>query len=235
MTDPNVAPAEQATAQASTTDLPDDAIDPGMFVPQATRDNYSTIIRDQAVIRGVEFATVALEYADQWEAMHAQQPLDGYDHLAAWVREYDPGADAGPSGLAVLQARALESARRDPYQAVIGDQANVAQAVAAQQVADAQAAGAAAAPSVDPATGVLPNSGPVAPPADVVDPDTGVVAQATGQDVNADSGDSSSTSGTSSSGDAPNASGSSDTDTSQTGAATSKSSSSKSSSSSSSS
>jgi hypothetical protein len=59
----------------------------------------------------------------------------------------------------VLQARALESARRDPYQAVIGDQALVEEGVAAQQVQDAQVAAVAAAPSVDPASGMLPNPG----------------------------------------------------------------------------
>jgi hypothetical protein len=215
MSEPTVAPAQDAAAAASTTDLPGDAIDPSYFVPQATRDNYAQIIRDQALLRGMEFAAVAVEYAEQWRRLHELQPLDGYDHLAAWVETFDPGQDAGPTGLQQLQARALESARRDPYQAVIGDQANVAQAVAVQQQADAVAAGAAGSPSVDPATGVLPNAGPVAPPADVVDPESGVVAQAqqpadapTGGDTSTSPSSSSSSSSGSSSGDSGDTSGS---------------------------
>lgn len=222
------APAETAVEQSSTTALAADAVTPAYFVPQATQDNYAQIIRDQAVLRGVEFATIATEYAEQWERMHERQPLDGYDHLAAWVREFDPGSGLGPTGLAVLQARALESARRDPYQAVIGDQALVEQAVAAQAQADAAALGTATAPSVDPATGVLPNAGPVSPPPEVVDPESGVVAQAAAEQQGdspppsaPSAGNEEATTDTSSS-PAPDASSPSDTDTSTSSTTTSK-------------
>src|SRR5205085_807990 len=139
-----------------------------MFVPPAAQDNYTQIARDQAAIRDVEVGQVLREMADQWDALHERQPLDGYDHLAEWARQHDPAAGAGPSGLTVLAARSLESARRDPYQAVIGDQALVEQGVAAQQAADAAAGTAAAAPSVDTSTGMLPSAGPLTVPADVL-------------------------------------------------------------------
>lgn len=160
---PTTRPAEDVLTSPGTA-LAADAVAPEWFVPPSTRDNYRQIARDQAAIRGVEARQVMRELAEQWREMHQRQPLDGYDHLAAWADNDDPTAGQGPSGTAVLQARALESARRDPYQAVIGDQALVEQGIAASQQADAAAAGAAAAPSVDPASGALPNPGPLPMP-----------------------------------------------------------------------
>lgn len=170
MTETSPAPAEEAVG-SGTSELKGDEVAPEWFIPPSTRDNYAQIARDQAAIRGVEPKAVMQELAGTWQEMHARQPLDGYDHLAAWGREFDPAAGTAPSGLAVLQARALESARRDPYQAVIGDQSLVAQGVAAQQQADAAVAGATSAPSVDPASGMLPGSGPLPTPDVPVGPD----------------------------------------------------------------
>lgn len=167
MTDTTPAPAEKAAQQASTTALDAEQVAPTWFIPQATQDNYSQIARDQAAVRGVEPKQVMRELAEQWDKLHEAQPLDGYDHLAAWGKEFDPAVGGAPTGLAVLQARALESARRDPYQAVVGDQALVEQGVAAQKAQDAAAAGVLAAPSVDPSSGALPNSGPIGIPGDV--------------------------------------------------------------------
>jgi hypothetical protein len=167
MSEPNVpAPAEQVVQSASTTALADDVIAPTHFIPQATRDNYAQIARDQARVRGTEPKQVMQELAGQFEQLHQRQPLDGYDHLAAWAADFDPAESDSPSGLAVLQARALESARRDPYQAVIGDQALVEQGVAAQRALDEGTIGVTQAPSVGDA-GLLPNPGPLPVPADV--------------------------------------------------------------------
>jgi hypothetical protein len=169
-----VPPAEQATQQASTTALPQqDPIDPSVFVPQATRDNYAQLARDLAASRGVEPTQIMGELADQWEQLHTRQPLDGYDHLAAWARTFDPAVAGGPTGLQVLVARTLESARRDPQQAVVGDQALVEQGVAVQTFRDEQLTAAGDAVSVDPASGLLPNPGPLPVPegaAPAVDP-----------------------------------------------------------------
>jgi hypothetical protein len=164
---PTPPPAEQAIAGASTTALVPEAINPTHFIPTATQDNYATLAREQAGVRGVEPRQVMQELADQWLQLHERQPLDGYDHLAAWARDFDPAATTGPTGLEVLQARALESARRDPYQAVIGDQALVEQGVAAQQAMDEAGVGITSAPVVSGDTGLLPNAGPLTVPADV--------------------------------------------------------------------
>jgi len=167
------APAEQAVGSGKS-DLASDEVAPQWFIPQATQDNYAQIARDQASIRDVEPKAVMSELADQWLQMHERQPLDGYDHLAAWAKDFDPAVGGAPTGLAVLQARALESARRDPYQAVIGDQALVQQGVAAQHTLDERAAAVGASPSVDPSSGLLPNPGPLPIPADVASgPDSG--------------------------------------------------------------
>jgi hypothetical protein len=166
--------ADEAIGAAASTALPTEApIDPGMFVPQATRDNYLMIIRDQAVVRNVDGDVVRGELVTQFRGLHERQPLDGYDHLAAWLESADLGVGAGPTGMQVLTARMLESARRDPQQAVVGDQALVEQGVLAQQNADAAAAAVVVAPTVDPSSGFLPNPGPLPAPTDVsgvVDP-----------------------------------------------------------------
>jgi len=161
------APAEQAPQQAGTTALADDQVAPTHFIPQATQDNYAQIARDQASLRDVEPKQVMAELAEQWLQLHERQPLDGYDHLAAWGKDFDPAVGGAPSGLAILQARALESARRDPYQAVIGDQALVEQAVTAQRAADEGRVGSVAAPTVDASSGFVPNAGPLPVPEDV--------------------------------------------------------------------
>jgi hypothetical protein len=167
MTDPGTtpAPAESAAQQASTTALAEDHVAPTHFIPQATQDNYAQIARDQAGVRGVEPQQVMQELADQFEGLHERQPLDGYDHLAAWARDHDPSVGGSPSGLAILQARALESARRDPYQAVIGDQALVEQAVTAQHALDEGVIGVTQSPTTAD-SGMLPNPGPLSVPAD---------------------------------------------------------------------
>jgi hypothetical protein len=166
MTETTPAPQEQAVGSGQSA-LDADAIAPEWFIPQSTQDNYAQIARDQAAIRGVEPRAVLQEMAGSFEELHARQPLDGYDHLAAWARSFDPAAGSGPSGLAVLQARVIESARRDPYQAVIGDQAAVSEGVTAQRAYDESVAAAGAAPSIDPASGMLPSAGPLPVPSDV--------------------------------------------------------------------
>lgn len=164
--DTKPAPAEQAVGSGQSA-LADDQVAPTHFIPQATQDNYAQIAREQAALRDVEPKQVMQELADQWEQLHERQPLDGYDHLAAWGRDFDPAAGGAPSGLAILQARALESARRDPYQAVIGDQALVEQAVASQRALDEGTLGITSAQSQQQDAGLVPNPGPLPVPEDV--------------------------------------------------------------------
>lgn len=162
MTAPTPPPAEEAVQAAAVTALPtQDTIDPAYFVPQGTRDNYLTIIRDTAATRGQEPDAVRSELVDKFRELHDRQPLDGYDHLSAWLASADLSTLGGPSGMQVLAARTLESARRDPYQAVVGDQALVEQGVLSQQRADADVAAAAVAPALDPSFGLVANTGPL--------------------------------------------------------------------------
>lgn len=171
-------PAEEAVAQASVTALPtQDYIDPGYFVPQATRDNYLGIIRDQAAVRGAEPDTVRDELVEQFRTLHERQPLDGYDHLAGWLASADVSSLGGPTGMQVLVARTLESARRDPQQAVQGDQALVEQGVLMQTRADEEAEALRLSPSVDTSAGFLPNAGPLPAPTDVTSTDPAVAEQ----------------------------------------------------------
>jgi hypothetical protein len=217
MTEPGStpAPAEQAVGSGQSA-LDEQAIAPAWFIPAATQDNYAQMARDQAELRGVEPRQVMQELADAWEQLHERQPLDGYDHLAAWGRDFDPATGGPPSGLAVLQARALESARRDPYQAVIGDQALVEQAVASQRALDEGTIGTTSAPTVF-GSGLMPNAGPLAvgPEVSGTSPDPAVAEQqqaAADQRQQQDSG----TAGTATSSPSPAA----DTTTSDSGTST---------------
>jgi hypothetical protein len=171
-------PAEETVQQAATTALPQqNPIDPGLFVPEATRQNYLGIIRDQAAVRGSSPESVRDELVGQFRTMHDRQPLDGYDHLSAWLASADVAALSGATGMQTLVARTLESARRDPQQAVQGDQALVEQGVLAQQNRDEQVAAAATSPTVDPSSGLLPNPGPLPTPTDVATADPAVAEQ----------------------------------------------------------
>src|SRR4051812_10916643 len=178
MTETNVPSATQAIADAATTALPTgDPIDHGFFVPQGTRDNWTQIVREQAQVRGVDPDAVRGELVQQFLAQHEQQPLDGYDHLAGWLAGADLSALSGPTGMQQLTARMLESARRDPSRSVIGDQALVETAVAAQTARDESVAAALAAPAVDGSSGLLPNPGPLPVPEGTTAVDPAVAEQ----------------------------------------------------------
>lgn len=165
MTETQQPPADEAVQQARTTALPtENPIDHGMFVPQSTRDNYLQIIRDTAATRGQDPGDVRDELVEQFRGLHDRQPLDGYDHLGAWLQTADVGAGSGTTGMQELIGRTLESARRDPQQAVQGDQSLVEVGVARQLQADELAAAAAVAPALDPSFGMLPNAGPLPVP-----------------------------------------------------------------------
>jgi cobalamin biosynthesis Mg chelatase CobN len=190
MTESSVPSATQAISDAATTALPtDDPIDHGYFVPQGTRDNWTQIVRDQSQTRGVDPDTVRGELVQQFLDAHARQPLDGYDHLAGWLADADLSALTGPTGMQVLTARMLESARRDPSRAVIGDQALVETAVAAQTAADEAAAASLVAPGGDPSSGLLPNPGPLPVPEGTTSADPAVAEQQQAAATQAEPGD----------------------------------------------
>ncbi|SDG95387.1 hypothetical protein [Klenkia brasiliensis] len=145
-----------ATTDSPTSTTKVEKVDPTFFIPQATQDNYLQIARDAAKAADITPKQAMRKLADDFTARHDDDPVGGWDHLSEWAKTVDPDETTGPSGLALAQARAVESARRDPQQALIGDQAVVAEAVKAVEAADANAGPAA----VD---GLTPNTGPVVP------------------------------------------------------------------------
>jgi hypothetical protein len=202
MTESTVPTATQAIADAGTTALPaDDPIDHGYFVPQGTRDNWIQIVVEQATVRGVDPDEVRGELVAQFVTLHERQPLDGYDHLAGWLERADLASAIGPTGLQILIARQLESARRNPSHSIVGDQALVETAVAAQVAADETAAAVAAAPSVDTTSGLLPNPGPLPVPEGVTSTDPAVQEQQAAAAAQAEPGDGSVTGTTTPAGD----------------------------------
>lgn len=145
-----------ATADNPTSTTKIEKIDPSFFIPQGTRDNYLQIARDAAAATGGSPKDAMGKLADDFEKRHEADPVAGWDHLAEWAKDADPGESTGPSALALAQAKAVESARRDPSTALQGDQAVVAEAVKAL---DARAATTGV--GNDPSTGVVANPGPV--------------------------------------------------------------------------
>lgn len=131
-------------------------VDPTYFIPQATQDNYLQMARDAAKAADITPKAAMGKLAADFKNRHETDPTAGWDHLAAWAKTVDPADTEGPSGLALAQARAVESARRDPQQSLIGDQAVVAEAVKAVEAADAAAAPGAV-------EGFTANTGPVNP------------------------------------------------------------------------
>jgi len=131
-------------------------VDPTYFIPEATRENYVQIARDAAKAAGITAKAAMGKLAADFKDRHDTDPVGGWDHLAEWAKTVDPDETGSPTGLALAQARAIESARRDPQQALIGDQAVVAEAVKAVEAREAATGPAAV-------EGLVPNTGPVAP------------------------------------------------------------------------
>ena len=90
-------------------------VDPILFVPDATKDNYASAARMAARQNGT---TVGEEWAAliaNFEAQHEADGAAGWNHLAAWAKTADPetiGLAADPAEL--RKARALASAIQDP-------------------------------------------------------------------------------------------------------------------------
>lgn len=132
------------------------ALAPEHYIPQSVRDNYAAIARDAAAARGGTAKGAMRELAKDFASRHREDPTAGWDHLAVWAKTFDPEAQAGPSPLELAASRAVESARRDPANALTA--VALAQTVAEETL---KAAGEAPATPVDPSTGVVPNPGGV--------------------------------------------------------------------------
>lgn len=132
-----------------------DALPAEHFIPQATRDNYDQIARDRAAAAGTKPKTEMGKLAKEWTEQHKADPQAGYNHLAEWAKDRDPGDGVGDHGLAAAKSRAIESVRRDPLAQVGGfaDDPDVQKALKERyEVDDAS--------DVDPDSGTIPNPGP---------------------------------------------------------------------------
>jgi hypothetical protein len=93
-------------------------VDPNLFVPDSTKDNYADAARMAAKANGT---TVAEEWASivaQFEANHERDGAAGWNHLAAWAKSVDPETVGGtPDPTQVRKARQLASAIQDPAEA----------------------------------------------------------------------------------------------------------------------
>jgi len=93
-------------------------VDPSLFVPDSTKDNYADAARMAAKANGT---TVAEEWASivaQFEANHERDGAAGWNHLAAWAKSVDPETVGGtPDPTQVRKARQLASAIQDPAEA----------------------------------------------------------------------------------------------------------------------
>lgn len=127
---------------------------PEHFIPVSTRENYAQVARDAAKVNGGTAKDAMGELAAQFAKQHETDPLAGYDHLAAWAKDYDPAQDDPIDPAAAARSRVIESARRDPYQAYLGSPAALAAADEAIAARDAFA-------DPGPQSGVVPNPGPV--------------------------------------------------------------------------
>jgi hypothetical protein len=87
-----------------------------LLVPQFARDNYDQKARDNAVRDGVTPKEAFAELVDEWKRQHELHPLDGYDLLAAWGEDHDPGDGPPDTSAAAALNRAVESAKREPGQ-----------------------------------------------------------------------------------------------------------------------
>lgn len=145
-----------ATADNPTSTTSTEKIDPTFFIPQGTQDNYLQIARDAAAATGGSAKDAMGKLAANFEQQHERDPIAGWDHLADWAKTVDPDEATGPSALALAQAKAIESARRDPHTALQGDQAVVAEAVKALQAETATTG-----VGNDPTSGVVANPGPI--------------------------------------------------------------------------
>jgi len=90
-------------------------VDPSLFVPDATKDNYADAAKMAAKANGT---TVAEEWAAivaQFEANHQADGAAGWNHLAAWAKTADPETyGTAQDATELRKARELASAIQDP-------------------------------------------------------------------------------------------------------------------------
>lgn len=125
-----------------------------LFVPDSTRENYLEMARDIAATEGCTGAEALEKLAKGFDTQHEADPAAGWGHLADWARSVgDPGDGAAGDLSAQETARAVESARRDPREALRGSDEAV-------KAAEEELARRGVPQQLANADGVIPNTGP---------------------------------------------------------------------------
>jgi hypothetical protein len=89
-------------------------VDPALFVPPSTQENYLDAARAAAKANGTDLADEWASMVDTFKRNHDQDGASGWNHLAAWAESVDPTAAAGPDPVEVRKARELSTAIQDP-------------------------------------------------------------------------------------------------------------------------
>ncbi len=89
-------------------------VDPALFVPPSTQENYLDAARAAAKANGTDLADEWANTIETFKSNHDQDGASGWNHLAAWAESVDPAAEAGPDPVEVRKARELATAMQDP-------------------------------------------------------------------------------------------------------------------------
>jgi hypothetical protein len=90
-------------------------VDPALFVPPSTQENYLDAARAAAKANGTDLADEWASMVDTFKRNHDQDGASGWNHLAAWAESVDPTAASGPDPEAIRAARELTNAIADPH------------------------------------------------------------------------------------------------------------------------
>lgn len=94
--------------------MADHIVDPALFVPPSTQENYLDAARAAAKANGTDVADEWANMVETFKRNHEQDGAAGWNHLAAWAEDADLTAFSGPDPVQVRKARELANAIADP-------------------------------------------------------------------------------------------------------------------------
>ena len=101
------------------------------YLPQSTRDNYAALARETAERNGTAPKVEMQNLAKTFATNHKNDPTAGWEHLAAWAKDFDPTEGSGLDAANFALSRAVETARRDPTSVLQAHSAVVETGIAA--------------------------------------------------------------------------------------------------------
>lgn len=85
-----------------------------IHVPQSARDNYTEVIKRDAVAKRISLDDAQAQQLAAWRAQHEVDPLAGTGVLADWLQDADLSDSFGADPAEVSRAIALQNAKMDP-------------------------------------------------------------------------------------------------------------------------